>query len=111
MDDTPRSAKQMDILIIEDTATDAAFLCEALQSWVDAHLAVVLNGEAALDIIFGTGVYAAQPRTLTPALIFLDFAITQVPAQEVLKILKAYSRTRSIPVVVLVDSATGLFGA
>jgi len=96
----------VDILLVEDSPTDAELTIRALKK---QHLANSLyhvkNGEEALDFIFASGPYADQRSIdLPPRLILLDIQTPKVNGMEVLQKIKADPRTKTIPVVMLTSS-------
>ena len=68
------------------------------------HIHVVRDGAEALDFIFCTGAYAQRNITQPPKVILLDLKLPLVNGLEVLQRMKADSRTRMIPVVILTSS-------
>ena len=68
------------------------------------HIHVVRDGAEALDFIFCTGAYAQRNMTQPPKVILLDLKLPLVNGLEVLQRMKADSRTRMIPVVILTSS-------
>jgi two-component system, response regulator len=95
--DSTKQPEEIDILLVEDNPNDAELTQRALRkSEVNAHLAVARDGAEALEYLFG-----AHPR---PRVVFLDLKLPKIDGIEVLRRLRADSRTRSIPVVVLTSS-------
>jgi len=68
---------------------------------------VATDGQEALDLLLGTGACKSQMTCLLPHLILLDLNLPKVAGIEVLRRLKADSRTRNIPVVILTVSRLG----
>lgn len=93
-----------EVLLVEDSPTDAALTIRAFKR---ARLAnpvrVVRDGQEALDALFGRGRFAVEPTPL-PQLVLLDLQLPKVSGLEVLREIKRDSLTRSIPVVVLTVS-------
>lgn len=91
---------------MEDNITDAELAIRELKKHNMANnLFHVKNGEEALDFIFATGKYADTRNMLyAPKVILLDIQMPKVNGIEVLSRLKADSRTRSTPVVILTSS-------
>src|SRR5215216_3124403 len=90
----------MDLLLVEDTRDDIDLISAILkQQHPNIHLEVVQDGTTALDYLFATGAYTYRQTANTPALILLDLELPKVKVLEILRILKAYSRTKAIPVV------------
>lgn len=94
------------LLICDDDEDDRFLTQQALE---DAHVAndlrFVEDGEDLLDYLHQRGAYAgetgAAPR---PGLILLDLNMPNMDGREALKIIKADSTLRDIPVVVLTTS-------
>ncbi len=99
------SDELVDILIIEDSVEDAELTIKALKDIrMTNHVYVVRDGTAALDFLFCKGQYAHRKRADRPQLILLDLSLPKVDGCEVLRQIKADSRTRTIPVIVLAVS-------
>lgn len=95
----------VEILLVEDNPHDAEMALRALRK---NHLAnrvvVVTDGEEAINFIFARGKYAVRKAANSPRVVLLDLKLPKVDGLEVLQIIKADSRTRVIPVVVLTSS-------
>ena len=92
----------IDILMVEDNATDVRLTEEALNNAkVLNSLYVVGDGEAALDFLYQRGRYATVER---PDLVLLDLNLPKIDGREVLKIMKSDETLKSIPVVILTAS-------
>ena len=99
-------ASTADILIVEDTADDAALLLRALRRHQPAARVVVAqDGPEALDFLFGIGAHADRHSDDHPKRILLDLKLPRMTGLEVLQHLKADPRTRPIPVVIFTSSA------
>jgi len=95
----------VEILLAEDSETDAEMTIRALQGKnLTNRLVRVKDGAEALDFIFRRGVYSERPAGL-PKLLLLDLKMPKVDGIEVLREVKASEETRSMPVVVLTSSA------
>lgn len=91
-----------DILLVEDSPTDALMVREVLsQLQVRHRLHVVEDGILALGFLRREGAYRDVPR---PDLILLDLQLPRKSGQEVLAEIKADESLRTIPVVVLSSS-------
>jgi CheY-like chemotaxis protein len=100
-----KEIKALDILLVEDNATDAELCIRALKKRNLANnLVWVKDGAEALDFIFRTGSYAAIPNGVRPKVILLDLRLPKVDGIEVLRRLKADEKTRTIPIAVLTSS-------
>jgi two-component system response regulator len=91
------SLSQKVILLVEDNQDDEELAMLAFErSRIANEIAVVRDGQAALD-------YLAACEAL-PQLVLLDLKLPKVDGLEVLRRLRADSRTRRLPVVVLTSS-------
>ena len=94
----------VEILLVEDNPHDAEITLRALKRANFAnHVQWLEDGEKALEFLFSEGQYAAQPPP-RPRVMLLDIKMPRMDGIEVLKRIKADSRTRSIPVVMLTSS-------
>ena len=97
-----RTGRPIEILLVEDSPTDALLTREALeQSKILNQLHHVENGVEALAFLRGAGQYAGTPR---PDLILLDLNLPKKSGIEVLQEIKEDEDLRIIPVVVLTTS-------
>jgi len=96
----------VELLLVEDNPVDAELTIRALKKHnMSNNLVHVKNGADALDFIFGTGKYAgSRDISFAPKVILLDIQMPKMNGMEVLQIIKADPRTRSMPVVVLTSS-------
>lgn len=96
---------QVEILLIEDSKLDAEMTLRALKKNRIANRVVHMSdGEAALDFLFGTGMYSGRSIENKPKLIMLDLKMPKVGGLEVLERIKSNEQTKRIPVVVLTSS-------
>ena len=97
-----RTGRPIEILLVEDSPTDALLTREALeQSKILNQLHRVENGVEALAFLRREGQYAGTPR---PDLILLDLNLPKKSGIEVLREIKEDEDLRIIPVVVLTTS-------
>jgi CheY-like chemotaxis protein len=95
----------VDVLVVEDDPDDLDMTLRALrESCAGSSVSIARDGFEALLFIFCEGAYAGRDIEATPRLILLDLALPKIDGFEVLRRLKADSRTRSIPVVILTSS-------
>lgn len=96
------SVEFVEILLVEDNAGDIELTREALQeSKMRNTLAVVQDGEEAMDFLLKKGKYA---DAITPDVILLDLNLPKKDGREVLADIKKHPTLRRIPVVVLTTS-------
>lgn len=94
------------ILLIEDNSSDVELTKRALEKGRIANQVVVArDGKEALDYLWGEGAYAGRDVADLPAVALLDLKLPKVPGLEVLRRVRADSRTRRLPVVILTSSA------
>jgi CheY-like chemotaxis protein len=90
-----RTAPPLEILLIEDTPTEARRTIRALrQGRIRSRITVVEDGEEALTLL------RSQPG-FRPDVIFLDWDLPRRGAREVLDALKSDPTFRQVPIVVL----------
>ena len=98
-------ANEIEILLVEDNATDAELTIRTLKKHNLANKLVwVKDGAEALDIIFGTGQYEGRKSDFNPKVILLDLRLPKVDGLEVLEKIKSNERTKVIPVIVMTSS-------
>ena len=95
------TARPAEILLVEDSPSDAAMTVHALGTYHRVH--VVGDGEAALAFLHRKGRYTAAPK---PDLILLDLNLPRVDGREVLDRINTDEHLRGIPVVILTTSST-----
>jgi len=93
------------ILLVEDNPDDAELTLRAFkESKTLSEIVVATDGEQALDYLFATGSYANRDPRITPDVVLLDLKLPKVDGLGVLQRMRANSRTRRLPVVVLTSS-------
>jgi CheY-like chemotaxis protein len=96
------SSEAIEILLVEDTESDAERTMAALRDGkVRNRVVWVQDGEQALQYLFRTGTYVQARR---PDLILLDWWLPRMNGSEVLDMVKKHPELRRIPVVILTAS-------
>jgi two-component system, response regulator len=99
------SAREIEILLVDDNASDVELTVRALRRHKLANsIHVAEDGQLALDFVFCRGAYAGRSFASPPKVIFLDLKMPKVDGIEVLRAIRADERTRAIPVVILTSS-------
>ena len=97
--------QQVEILLVEDNATDAELTLRSLKKHNLANNVVwVKDGAEALDFMFRTGSFADRANG-HPRLILLDLKLPKVDGIEVLRRLKSDPKTKTVPIAMLTSSA------
>jgi chemotaxis family two-component system response regulator Rcp1 len=100
------SAVPINILLVEDSASDVRLTQEALKDAKIANeLRVARDGEEAMAFLRREGEYAGGER---PDLVILDLNLPRKDGREVLRDIKGDERLRRIPVIVLTTSGSDL---
>jgi two-component system, chemotaxis family, response regulator Rcp1 len=89
------------ILLVEDSPTDAKLLIAYVQRTSHAHCAWVQDGETAIDYLYQQGEHA---QALRPDLILLDLHLPQMSGHQVLAQVKTDRHLQQIPVLILTSS-------
>jgi two-component system response regulator len=93
------------ILLVEDNPDDVALTLRAFKkSKIANDVVVASDGVEALDFLFGTGAHAGRDTSIEPELVLLDLKLPKKDGFEVLQAMRADSRTRRLPVVILTSS-------
>ena len=96
---------EIEILLIEDNASDAEMTTRALRkNNITNNIFHLKDGAEALEFIFGTGQFSNRNMAVKPKVILLDLKMPKVDGIEVLRKIKSDDKTRKIPVVVLTSS-------
>ncbi len=97
--------KPVDILLVEDNEADVELMLRAFKKNNLSHqVSVVGDGVEALDFVFARGKYAGRNIAEIPRVILLDLKLPKVNGLEVVRRLKADSRMKKIPIVVVSSS-------
>ncbi len=95
----------VEILLVEDNPSDAELTLHALEkSKLANQIQLARDGEEALDFLFCRGAFAGRRFDAAPRLILLDLKLPKVDGLQVLREVKADSRTKAIPIVALTSS-------
>ena len=93
------------ILLVEDNSQDEMLTLRALRKINLAnHVDVVRDGQQALDYLFREGEFAGRSGPELPTAVLLDINLPRISGLEVLERLRADSRTRTLPIVILTSS-------
>lgn len=99
---TTNALRPIQILLVEDSPSDADLTVEALREGkIQNQLSTVDDGMKALQFLRREGKYAESPK---PDLIMLDLNLPRMDGREVLAVIKADAKLRTIPVVVMTTS-------
>src|SRR5260221_8789021 len=99
----------IEVLVVENNTEDAELIARALlKTTPSASIQLAQNGTAALDWLFGTGIHVNRTSAPVPRLILISLALPNNGGVEVLRILKSYARTRTIPIVLLTSPSVRL---
>ncbi|MDY0151732.1 MAG: response regulator [Candidatus Cloacimonas sp.] len=93
------------ILLVEDNPGDVELTKRALRkSSIESRLDVVEDGAEAIDYLFCRGDFADRNPNTAPSLILLDLNLPKINGLDVLKLIRANTQTRRLPVVILTSS-------
>jgi CheY-like chemotaxis protein len=92
------------ILLVDDNEDDVDLTLRAIKQGKLTNKVVIMHdGQEALDYLFAEGDFDGQEHEL-PVVVLLDLNMPRVGGMDVLKRLRAESRTKILPVVVLTTS-------
>lgn len=96
----------VEILLVEDDPDDIELAMHALKrDKISPSVHIARDGVEALDFIFPGGEQAGARRDVNlPKVVLLDMKLPRLDGLEVLRRLKADTRTNSIPVVMMTSS-------
>ncbi len=95
----------VEILLVEDSDADAELTLRVLrQNKLANSIHRVLDGEEALDFLFGRAAYTHRAEYPLPRVIMLDLKLPKVDGIEVLRKVRESERTSHIPIVVMTSS-------
>jgi len=93
------------ILLVEDNSSDEELTLRALRkSNVANRVVVARDGAEALDYLFFRGSHAGRDPKEVPQVVLLDLNLPKIGGLEVLRHIRADSRTKLLPVVILTSS-------
>jgi DNA-binding response OmpR family regulator len=93
------------ILHVEDDPNDVVLVGRAVRkSNLNVRLAVVHDGEQAMDYLSGTGSYGNRTEHPLPALVLLDLKLPRKSGFEVLSWIRSQANLRRMRVVMLTSS-------
>jgi CheY-like chemotaxis protein len=88
------------ILVVDDNPDHLELTVLALGECCDpTGIVTATDGVEALDFLFGRGAHAGRDTNRQPRLVILDMKLVRMHGLEVLKAIRADSRTASLPVV------------
>jgi CheY-like chemotaxis protein len=94
--------KPVEILLVEDNEGDVGLIEEVLEEInIRNRLHVADDGEEAILYLHGAEKFSCSPR---PDIVLLDLNLPKKDGREVLRVMKADSNLKNIPVVVLTNS-------
>lgn len=92
------------MLVVEDDPDDEDLMRRALDEAGAVGVAVVRDGQEALDYLFCEGDYADRDPAAMPIAVILDLKLPKLSGVRVLERLRADPRTARLPVVMLTSS-------
>lgn len=93
------------ILLVEDNEDDTFFMRQALKdAGISNPLQHVEDGQAAIDYLAGTGIYADRAKYPLPMIVFLDLKLPMKSGHEVLQWIRARKEFEKLIVIVLTSS-------
>lgn len=98
-------ASDRPILLVEDNPDDEALTLRAFaKNRIENPVIVARDGLDAVNYLFASGRHAGRDTSIMPAVIFLDLKLPRIDGLEVLRRIRADSRTALLPVVILTTS-------
>ena len=93
------------ILLVEDNPAHAELVRRSFQqSYAESRITHVSDGQLAIDYLFRRGTYADPQTSPRPSVILLDLRLPKKNGLEVLEMIKADTKLRCIPIVILTTS-------
>jgi CheY-like chemotaxis protein len=94
------------ILLVEDSVNDVKLTTAALRAAGLANdIVVCRDGAEALDYLYKRGVHCDRTDETCPCVVLLDLKMPRVDGLEVLAVLRADDRFRTLPIVMITSSA------
>lgn len=98
-------ASDRPILLVEDNPDDEALTLRAFaRNRIENPVIVARDGLDAVNYLFASGRHAGRDTSIMPAVILLDLKLPRIDGLEVLRRIRADSRTTLLPVVILTTS-------
>jgi two-component system response regulator len=102
----PASPPFTDILLVEDNPSEVELTLRPLRDLdPTTRIEVARDGEEALDFLLARGAFRDRSAAPIPRLVLLELKLPKVDGLEVLRAVRANSRTCMAPVVVLTSSS------
>jgi CheY-like chemotaxis protein len=99
------TSEPLDILLVEDNEAHAELVMWGFRNQqVASRIHHVIDGDQALNYLFGRGIYADRELYPRPNLILLDLRLPKIDGLEVLRTIKITPSLLRIPVVILTSS-------
>jgi CheY-like chemotaxis protein len=100
-----RDFDDIDILLVEDNASDAEMTMRALKNVLAAnHVCWVRDGVEALEFVRRTGAFEHRDRHRDLKVILLDLKMPRLDGLDVVRELKSDLVTKKIPIVIMTSS-------
>jgi two-component system response regulator len=97
--------KEIEILLVEDNASDEELAMIALKNNnIKNKIQVVRDGAEALEYLFGS-VDSETLKSFGPLVVLLDLKLPKINGLEVLRRIKSHPEAKKIPVVILTSSS------
>lgn len=92
-------------MLVEDNLDDVELTLRAFRKKsITNPVVVASNGLEALDYLFGKGAHSGRDTSVQPGLVLLDIKLPKMDGMEVLRQIRADTRTRLLQVVMLSSS-------